>query len=236
VRGVPLPGTLIAAMLLLSGAGCAAVRPVPLPEQAPSTHRAPVKQGTQRCSSGRCRTTTWVGSQQIATTRRMHCDVRWVVLETIEAKRDGGDVTTKRIAERIDCEAMLGRTPGGHWHFSRGEPLAHDSAAPAPAAEPAGSPPTPLYALPMRLSREDSTNRVEATYDIVLDPVVTELMQVQMTVWRIRRADGTLVATLYWRYWRDASVLELSDTATPEEEAVLRLATVAALLPFESTR
>jgi hypothetical protein len=31
-------------------------------------------------------------------------------------------------------------------------------------------------------------------------------------------------------------VLELSDTATPEEEAVLRLATVAALLPFESTR
>lgn len=181
-----------------------------------------------------------LGTHELAfandSTRRMHCDVRWVVMETTAAKRDGGDATTERIAERIDCEAMLDRAPGVHWHFSRGEPLAHDSAAPAPAAKPAGSPPTPLYALPMRLSREDSTNRVEATYNIALDPVVTELMQVQMTVWRIRRADGTLVATLYWRYWRDASVLELSDAATPDEEAVLRLATVAVLLPFESTR
>jgi len=284
---------LIIAALLLGATACAGMRPVPLPVQAPESQRATVKTGTQRCSSGRCRTTMRVGGEQlVATTRtrvvraaeaagekesmitragdaafswllrqkgigterdfvglgsrdivfaadsvtRMRCDVRWDFLEHTEPVRDGGDITTRRVSERVDCDAQLARTPGVRWRFSRGTPIPDDSTAPVRAPTAADPRYPPLFTLPMRLTREEGPDAAVTTYDITLDPVVTELFQVQMTIWRVRRPDGTFVGTLFWRYWRDASVLEIANAATPDEQAVLRLAAVAVLLPLESTR
>jgi hypothetical protein len=281
------------AALLLAVSACAAVRPVPLPVQAPASQRAPVKMKTERCSSGRCRADVRVGSMPVvATTRarivrsaeangereplitragaaafswllrvhgvgterdfvglgsrdivfagdssaRMHCDLRWDFVEHTEPLRDGGDVSQRRIAERVDCEAQRDGAPSVRWLFSRGVPIPDDTTAHVRAQDPSAAPNPALHMLPMRLTRLDGPDAAVTAYDITLDSVVTELLQVRMTIWRVRRADGTLVGSLFWRYWRDASVLEVAAAATPDEQAVLQLAAVAVLLPLEATR
>lgn len=182
----------------------------------------------------------------------LRCRLGWVQDEVRRRVQGEDQVTAVIAAEGLDCDAVRPADSAVIWRVRSG------TASPGGATRIGDAlgvstdsvsreQPLPV-ALDLRLHLERIDGMGATPYRITLDTLddgTDEVLSTQ-TVWRaivqggprspfsmwgVRRADGTRIATLAWRYRSAPAALDVHPSATPDERQVLFLA-VAALAPW----